>query len=335
MKNKFFLALIAAFSLICGAFAVEMDRLAVAEPVNKGGIKTEDVEAIWGMLESSIGGDYEVISRAALKQIMTEIGLTTSSDLMNLNSAQKARLGQIKTVKYLLVPTVGKFGSRITLSLSLMNSSTGSIDPDGSISKVFRNFDELADQLKDTLNEIGLGKKARKRGISAVLSPVIALNDAPAYLPMEFNTLMENGLLNSGIQLFAMQNISNILAKNKIDAIHSASPAMYQRIGELLRADYLVQATINRFTIGTKSIYVAPLQKYVTSYNGYIAGTVKIINAQTGLTAGSFVFDRTIDFGTDLPDHIDNTNWLTQDYARYLIRTAITPIVSEVAAKIK
>ena len=156
MNNKFFLALIAAFSLICGAFAVEMDRLAVAEPVNKGGIKTEDVEAIWSMLESSIGGDYEVISRAALKQIMTEIGLTTSSDLMNLNSAQKARLGQIKTVKYLLVPTVGKFGSRITLSLSLMNSSTGSIDPDGSISKVFRNFDELADQLKDTLNEIGL-----------------------------------------------------------------------------------------------------------------------------------------------------------------------------------
>ena len=123
------------------------DRLAIAEPINKGGIPAKDIEAVWSMLEATVDGGYELISRAALKQIMTEIGLTTSSDLMNLNSSQKARLGEIKTVKYLLVPTVSKFGSRINLSLITVDSSTGSIDPDKKASETFNSLDELADKL--------------------------------------------------------------------------------------------------------------------------------------------------------------------------------------------
>ena len=81
---------------------IAADKLAVAEPVGKGGVKAADIEAFWGILESSIQSDeYKLISRGALKQMMTEIGLTTSSDLVNLNSSQKAKLGQIETVKYL------------------------------------------------------------------------------------------------------------------------------------------------------------------------------------------------------------------------------------------
>ena len=107
MKKMLFTSILLCMIAVLSA----ADRLAIAEPINKGGMSAQDIEAVWSMLEASVDGGYELISRSALKAMMTEIGLTTSSDLMNLNSSQKARLGEIKTVKYLLVPTVSKFGS--------------------------------------------------------------------------------------------------------------------------------------------------------------------------------------------------------------------------------
>ena len=143
---------------------------------------------------------------------------------------------------------------------------------------------------------------------------------------------MESVLLNSGVRLYALQNIANILAKNNIDAIHSVEPAMYRRIGELLRADYLIQADINRYELVTNRVYVAPMQRYVEKYIGNIGGTVKIISSSTGLTVASFSFARRINF-SDIND--DTTDWLIEDYARYLIRTVITPVCAEVVAKVK
>ena len=87
MKIKHFVICFLSAFLALGSFAA--DKLAIAEPVAKGGMKAQDIEAFWGILESSVKSDeYTLISRAALKQIMTEIGLTTSSDLMNLNSCK-------------------------------------------------------------------------------------------------------------------------------------------------------------------------------------------------------------------------------------------------------
>ena len=46
--------------LVLGSFAA--DRLAIAEPINKGGMKPQDVEAVWAMLEATVDGGYELIS---------------------------------------------------------------------------------------------------------------------------------------------------------------------------------------------------------------------------------------------------------------------------------
>ncbi|MDD4181944.1 MAG: hypothetical protein PHE87_09955, partial [Victivallaceae bacterium] len=86
MWNKIIIVALLAFTLNFGVTAA--DRLAVSEPVGKGGVSATEIEALWGMLESSVGGGYELISRSALQQMMTEIGLTVSSDLVNLDSAQ-------------------------------------------------------------------------------------------------------------------------------------------------------------------------------------------------------------------------------------------------------
>jgi len=329
MQKRFvaglFLGMVLSF---CAAAA---DRLAIAEPVNKGGMSAKEIEAVWGMLEASVDGGYELISRSALKSMLTEIGLTNSSDLVNLNSAQKARMGELKTVKYLLVPTVSKFGSRINLSLIMIDSSTGSIDPDKKTSETYQSLDELADKLKDTLAEIGLGMAAKKRGISALLVPVISAPKAPSYLAGEFNVLLEAALVNNGAKLNNLQSVDKILRKNRIDPLAEAEPAMYRRIGELLRVDYLIRANITRFSIIPQRVYIEVTRRYVTRRIGNIEGNIRIISAQTGSVAGSIPFRLNVNF-----DDVDGTeDWTPRDYNQYLIDRVMPVVAGEVLKVIR
>ena len=63
MKIKTFI-LFAAMLLAAAAFAA--DKLAVAEPVAKGGMKSEEIDALWGMLETSVKSEeYKLITRGA------------------------------------------------------------------------------------------------------------------------------------------------------------------------------------------------------------------------------------------------------------------------------
>ncbi len=198
MRTKFFLSLFVAISFAIGSFAA--DKLAIAEPVGKGGVKAEDIEVFWGILESSIQSDeYKLISRSALKQMMTEIGLTTSSDLMNLNSTQKAKLGQIETVKYILVSEVGKFGSRLNCTMKILDSSTGEIDQARTANLRVKNLDELADRIEAALEKLLSDEKQLM--MSAILTPNIRISKAPRYLAEDFNVRLENALMNKGVKL--------------------------------------------------------------------------------------------------------------------------------------
>lgn len=327
MKKIFNTLLLLGMMLCAGA----ADRLAIAEPINKGGMKPQDIEAIWSMLEASADGGYDLISRSALKAMITEIGLTASSDLMNLNSAQKAKLGEIKTVKYLLVPTVSKFGSRINLSLIMVDSSTGSIDPDRKASETFNSLDELADKLKDTLAEIGLGTAAKKRGISALLSPVIKARHAPPYAGEDFNVLLEATLLNNGVKLQNLRSVTRILQKNNIDNLDEVEPAMFRRIGGLLRADYLIQAHITRFSTQFSDVYIEVTRSSRKTCIGDIEGSIQIISAQTGAKAGSIPFRLNVDFAD-----VENTeNWTVRDYNKYLIDRAMPAVAGAVLDVLK
>ena len=128
MKKQILSILMVAMALPVMVFGA--DKLGVAEPISKGALKAEEVGMLWSMLESSIQSEkYTVITRSSLQQMMTEIGLTTSSDLLNMNTNQKAKLGMIEGVKYLLVSEVGTFGTRINCTLRVIDSSTGEVIP--------------------------------------------------------------------------------------------------------------------------------------------------------------------------------------------------------------
>ncbi len=317
--------------MMLGLGLVAADKLAIAEPVSKGGLKTEEIEAVWSMLEASVDGGFELISRSALQQMMTEIGLTTSSDLVNLNSSQKAKLGEIKTVKYLLVTTVSKIGTRLNISMMMLDSSTGEIDPDKKTSETVNNLDDLSDKLPDMLNEMGLGREAKKRGRSAILVPVVKVAKAPGYLGEDFNVRLEESLLDSGVKLQNLQSVAKILKKNNIDNLYEVEPAMFVRIGGLLRVDYLIQATINRFSCTVKKEYIAVTRKNVIRVIGNIEGNIRIISAQTGEVAASIPFRQPVDFD----DLEDTDDWSSEDYGKYLIEKVIPGIAKKVVVKVK
>ncbi len=318
MKKLLTIALGAALS--AGAFAA--DKLAIAEPVAKGrGIAAEDIEAFWGILESSVESEeYTLISRGALKQIMTEIGLTTSSDLMNLNSSQKAKLGQIETVKYILVSEIGKFGSRLNCTMKILDSSTGEIDQARRANLRVKDLDELADKIEATLQTmLSDNKKSDK---SAILSPVVRLGSTPPiYLASDFNVRLENELLNAGLKLQNLQSVAKILQANNLDNLYELEPKMFVKVGKLLEVKYLIQATITRFEIIRKPFYVEETGAKGFRYLGNIEANIRVISAQNGETIASVPFEEHINF-RDL-DRSMTREWTVDDYGKYLIKVIV------------
>ena len=330
-KRLFFFCVFLTF----GIFASEAaEKIAVVEPVAKGGMPASDIEAIWGILEANVDGGYEVISRSAVKEMMTEIGFTTSSDLVNMNSSQKARLGEIEGVKYILVTTVGKLGTRINMSLMLLNATTGEIDPEKRGSVTADSLDDLADRLKDTLLEIGLGREARKRGLSALLTPFVKVPGVTAAFADNFNAGLESALLENGIRLQNLQRISGILKKNKIGSLEEAEPALYVRVGELLRVDFLLQPTITRFSTTVKKEYIRVTRSEVLRCIGNIEGNIRVISAQTGEVVASVPFREKINFD-DVDTEEDTEDWAPEDYANYALDKLLPLIAKKVSPKLK
>lgn len=330
--KKCIAGILTVFAFAAGGFAA--DHLAVAEPVAKGGIPKQEIEAVWNMLEAGVDGGYTLVTRSALKQIMTEIGLTDSSGLLNLNSTQKAKLGQIKTVRYLLIPTVSRFGTRINFSLMLLDASTGEIDPERKASETVKDLDELSDKLKDILREIGLGTEGKKRGKSALLAPVIRVPRAPGYLAEDFNVRMEEGLLENKIRLQNLQSVEKILRKNGIGNLYEAEPAMFVRIGGLLRVDSLIQATVSRFSCTVKKEYLKASKRTVVRCLGNLDGSIRIISAQTGEVAASIPFRQRVDFD-DVSVKEDTDDWTAEDYGKYMIEKIMPQIVRKMLPKLR
>ena len=317
MNFKKLLTAFACIVLSAGAFAA--DKLAVAEPVGKGGVPASDIEAFWGILESSIQSDeYTLVSRGALKQMLTEIGLTTSSDLVSLNSTQKAKLGEVEGVKYILVSEVSKFGSRLNCTMRILDATTGEIDQARTANLRVKDLDELADQIEAALQKLLSDDKALHR--SAILAPIIKVS-APGYLADDFNVRLEDAMLDKGLRLQNLQSVAKILNKNGMDNLGELEPKMYVKAGKLLEVEMLIQARITRFEIEKIAYNVSETGNSGFRYIGNIEGSVRIISAQTGEVLGSVPFEERVDFRS-IPIST-RRDWTVDDYGKYLIKTVI------------
>ena len=318
MKSLRFFLLTAG--LLFGVCAGAADKLAVAEPVGKGGVQASDIETFWGMLESSIRSEeYKLISRGALKQMLTEIGLTASSDLVNLNSAQKAKLGQLEGVKYILVSEIGRFGSRLNCTMKILDASTGEIDQMRTAKLRVKDLNELADKLEATLQKMLSDDK--QSPAAALLKPVVKVSGAPAYLAEDFNALLESSLMNAGMELQNLTSVNRILAQNDLGKLDELEPKMYVKVGQLLEVKKIVQATLTRFEIIRIPYNVEETGAQGFRWIGTIEGHVRAISAQTGRTVASVPFEEKFNFRNLSRDV--TRDWTPDDYGKYLIRTVI------------
>ncbi len=329
MNIKHFLAVFCGLLLTASGLAA--DKLAVSEPVAKGGVKAEDIDAFWGILETSIKSDeYKLISRAALKQMLTEIGLTTSSDLVNLNSAQKAKLGQLETVKYILVSELGKFGTRYNCTLRIIDASTGEIDTARTANLRVKDFDELADKIEAALQLLLSDNK--KLNASAILPPLVRVADAPGYLPIDFNVHLENALINRGVNLQNLQSVKKILQRNNLDNLYELEPKMFVKVGKLLEVQTLLQATITRFELVGKKYYVEETGAKGIRWSGVLEGSIRVISAQTGRVLASMPFEERVLFRN--LGYSRTKDWTVDDYGKYLIKTVIPGKIAPAMLKI-
>ena len=323
------------------------DKLAIAEPIAKGGIKTEDIEALWGMLESSVHSkEYTLISRGALKQMLTEIGLTTSSDLVNLNSAQKARLGAVEGVKYILVSEVGKFGSRINFTMKILDASTGEIDQARTKNLRCSDLDDLADKLEAALEDMlarenaGYGSETVR---VALLQPIAAFPNAYASEPyanardfrcqtftashkdvaLNFSSGVKSAFVKQKIRLQYFTALDKFLRSHNLGAIGEMDGYAYQKLGRELRVRYLIVMTVSRFeiTIGTKYIPESGVMSKL-----YLSDIECLVEVRDVEKQGDVVYQETFPVKLDLRRSVDPSilrNWNSDDCARFAIQNMV------------
>ncbi len=288
MKNTLKMT-VCAF-LAAATFAVlGVDKIGIAEPEVSSVFSHDDALAIWDELEATFKSkDYELISRSSLKQMMTEIGLTTSSDLLNMNAAQKAKLGKIEGIKYLVVPSLRKFGTRITLILKTVESSTGAVDQDRSVTLKTSSLDEIADKLESAVedmlrndkNGMSVAKASKK---CALLTPVIKMDHAPAYLRGDFNTWMQSALLSKGVVLANLADVSRF----QTAGLTEMTDQDYAVLGRKLRVACLIQFEITEF-----AIIDVPWSSPETGgsghmYSGRFRARMKVVDANDGTLVDS------------------------------------------------
>lgn len=323
------------FACLAMAGAGAADRIAVAEPAAKGGVTPQEIETLWGMLESSVGGGYEVVSRAALKQILAEVGFAENSGLAGADAPkQAAKSGEIKTVKYILVSSVGKLGTRLNLSLSLIDASTGAVLPDRKITDTVDNLEDFSARLPGLLQEIGLADALKTRGIYAMLSPVITAANPPPYLAETFSLGLEKCLLDNKIRLRGLTVVGPILRRNGIGPLDAAEPAVFARVGELLKVDSLIISRINRFSFTEKREYIAASKREIIRRICDLDGEIRILSAGTGETLAVIPFRQKLDLD-DIDTKIGTGDWTAEDYGKFAIGNLISLIGADVVRSIR
>ena len=317
---KRFIVFLCAF---CAAFCLPAEKIAVAQPAANGRIAADDIEILWSTLEVSLGGDYEIVTRDALSQMLVEIGLS-SSGLVDVADIA-ARPGELKGVDYLLISNIGRIGSGYILTLSVINASTGILDADARTQVRAADFNGLIDRIPDAFDELGMGRPVRRRGTVALL----AMEDhtggfMPDYAVEYASTVLEAALLDSDFRVRTTKSIEGLLADNGLEDPDYADPATFRRMGEVVRADYLIQPVVRRFELVANERYIAATRSTVVSTVGYYEGNVRIINVSSGETVGQIPFAVKADFARMARQTAD---WGDKDYAFYMVEQAVQPLI--------
>ena len=300
MSMKKIILAVACLALSAVSFAA--DALGIAEPIGKGGVTGEEIEGIWSVLETCVQSDqYAVISRSALNQMMTEIGFTKTSDLLDPTSEQKAKLGKIKGVKYILVIEVAKLGTRLNCTMRILDVSTGEIQKDRTSNMRVKDIDQIADEIEPVLKWM-LGTADISRCI--ILNPEIKNDMAAAYnyLSDDFRTELGNSMVEKGgLTILSLQSIGTFLSGRNMHDINHLDLNDYKVIGTQLEAGMLFRSSIASFLVTRETKTIGETGRQRTIYNATISGDVAVIAPRTGVELAKVPFTETLSYNADSP----------------------------------
>ena len=154
MKKYFVLLLLAAASVLSAApKTAARERIVVAEPRAISGVSAADIQGISEYLESKLGGNYEIFSRTSLKAISAELRFVAESGMVD--DATRQKLAQ-KSVNCILVYSISKLGSHLSLTMMVVDSSTGEVRKGQRASVTALSLDELIGRLDSALASMEL-----------------------------------------------------------------------------------------------------------------------------------------------------------------------------------
>ncbi len=319
-------------ALAVAAAASGADKLAIAEVQTSGKVDPAQVEGFAAFLETNVDGGYQLVTRAGLRAMMTELGLQNISDLVN-QQQELARLNEVHAVKYLLIPTVGRIGTRYNLSLVVVDCATGAIHPEQRATLVGDDFDQLVMQLDNTLAKMGLARPSTEAPVTAILLPTLKLKGAPDYLAEDFTTELQSYLLGSGIKLVDRQVIDKIQAESNMTRLDLAAPGQFSKIGQLAIAGYLVCPIIDRFGFTSTAVNVEYSGRTTVKQVGNISGLVKIVETKTGNAVAAFTFKKSMR-ATDIPI-AERRDYEERDYDDALLAALMRELAPKVAQALK
>ena len=324
MKKYVFVLLLAAASLLPSVLTAapkqaQRERIVVAEPRAISGVSAEDINGISEYLESKLGGNYEVFSRTSLKAISAEMQFVAESGMVD--DATRQKLAQ-KSVNCILVYSISKLGSRLSLTMMVVDSSTGEVRKGQRAVVTALSLDELIGRLDSGLAAMGLlAGSAEPATKKLAILPVEVACEAPAGLPESLHAKLSSCILKSGVfELVTREDLERIAKESSmVDGSLSAS-GQYAKIGQLQLADYLAIVRLERYDHYAVGGGTALAGEVAPAGRMTIQATVRIVDVKTGkIIATESVRDSMK--STDIPAAA-RRDWLAADYDNAFLERA-------------
>lgn len=312
MKKYFVFLLLAAATVLSAAPKTAVrERIVVAEPRAVSGVSEADINGISEYLESKLGGNYEIFSRTSLKAISAEMRFVVESGMVD--DATRQKLAQ-KSVNCILVYSISKLGSRLSLTMMVVDSSTGEIRRGQRASVTALSLDELIGRLDSALESMGLLAGAAAPTVKKVaVLPVETVDGVPDHIAKALHAKLSSFLLKSGVfELVSREDLEKIAKESSLVDGSLTASGQYSKIGQLQLADYLVTVKIERYDHYEVGAATAIAGNAATAGRMTIQATVRIVDVRTGRIVSSDSLRDTMR-STDIPA-VSRREWLIADY---------------------
>jgi hypothetical protein len=324
MKKFFILLLLAAASILSAAPKnAARERIVIAEPRAISGVSEADIQGISEYLESKLGGNYEIFSRTSLKAISSEMRFVAESGMVD--DATRQKLAQ-KSVNCILVYSISKLGSRLSLTMMVVDSSTGEIRKGQRASVTALSLDELIGRLDSALDSMGLlAGSAEPAAKKLAVLPVEAAEGVQGDIPGLLHAKVSSFLLKSGVfELVSREDLDRIAKESQLVDGSLTASGQFSKIGQLQLADYLAIVKVERYDHYAVGGGTAIAGEVSVAGRMTIQLTVRIVDVKDGKVIASESLRDSLR-STEIPPRA-RREWLAADYDNAFLEQAAAAV---------